>query len=360
MREGRATGAGQGTGPVLGLLVPCRNEGAVIARRLANLARQAWPDARAPHRVLVVDDGSEDGTADRARAALDAMPLPSQVRSEVVANARRPGKGGAIETGLAILEDHVDLVVLTDADVVCDDQALLALARAFARDPRLVLACGAQRFVAELPADGAARRADGSLPPDVGTAYDRVSAWVRRRESARGRLFSVHGQLLAWRAELRLAPRRALAADDLELMLAARERVPDGRIELVPSALFLEQRTFPGPDARAQALRRARAYVQLVREHPGPAGGASSRIQWALYRRLPLAFPWFVAGVCGSFVLASLLAAWPWNLVAAAVLALALVSAPGRRALDLALTIRRAARAEGRERLSDRWEMARR
>ena len=239
----------RGPGPVLGVLVPCRNEGAVIARRLANLARQEWPAARAPHRVLVVDDGSEDGTGERARAALDAAPFPPQVRAEVVANARRPGKGGAIETGLELLGEHVDLVVLTDADVVCDARALLALAEAFARDPRLVLACGAQRFVAELPGSGEARGADGSLPPDVGTAYDRISAWVRRRESARGRLFSVHGQLLAWRAELRLAPRRALAADDLELMLAARERAPAGRIELVPSALFLEQRTLPGRPA---------------------------------------------------------------------------------------------------------------
>lgn len=360
MPEAPGARAEHGTGPVLGVLVPCRNEGAVIARRLANLALQEWPTARAPHRVVVVDDGSEDGSAERARAALRARPMPPGVRAEVFANTRRPGKGGAIETGLASLEEGVDLVVLTDADVVCDRRALLALAQAFARDPRLVLACGAQRFVAELPADGSPRLPDGSLPPNVGTAYDRLSAWVRRRESARGRLFSVHGQLLAWRAELRLAPRRALAADDLELMLAARERAPAGRIELVPGALFLERRTAPGPDARGQALRRARAYVQLVREHPGPGGDRASRVQWALYRRVPLAFPWLVALAAGGLVLLALLAPGPGSLVGAATLVLALALPQGRRLFALALTIQRAAWAEGRGRLSDRWEMARR
>ena len=55
--------------PTLGVVVPCRNERAVIARKLLNLALLRWPETDGrPHRIVVVDDGSEDGTAGVAGA----------------------------------------------------------------------------------------------------------------------------------------------------------------------------------------------------------------------------------------------------------------------------------------------------
>ena len=240
----------------LGVLIPCRNEEALIERKLANLARCAGIEEA---RVVVVDDGSEDGTAQKARAA----------GARVVQNRERPGKPGALRTGIAALAG-CELLVLTDADVLLEERALAELAAAFEREPGLAMACGAQRFTR-----GA-------------TAYDRWTARVRALESRFGALFSVHGQLLAWRASLGLVPTLGFAADDLDLMLQARRQ---GRVRLVRTAVFLEEKCAPGPRAEEQALRRARAYVQFVRAHERPLPGLAGALQWQFYRRAPFCWP---------------------------------------------------------------------
>jgi glycosyltransferase involved in cell wall biosynthesis len=333
----------------------------VIERKLANLAQVDWPRAPRPHRIVVVDDGSGDDTAARARALAPRLEAGA-VRLEVRANDVRPGKSGAMEAGLRALRGTVDLVVLTDADVVLEPQALVALARAFAADPGLGMACAAQRFVRDLAADGSARGADGGEPRAAPGWYDRVTAGVRRLESRAGRLFSVHGQLLAWRAALGLTPTPGHAADDLDLMLQA--RLAGGDLRLVREARFLEVKTPAGARGDAQALRRARAYVQFLR-HPrldelaarGPRG---ERLQVWAYRHLPTAAPWLVPAVLGAGVLlAALLLPRP---VALGVLLVALgvaLGGPGRRLLALLAVIRAADRCEAGATLSDRWETPR-
>ncbi|HVS19047.1 MAG TPA: glycosyltransferase, partial [Planctomycetota bacterium] len=212
------------TGVALGVIVPCRDEAAVIARKLANLALARWPEAARQHRLVVVDDGSLDDGPAIAREACARLFDPRSVRAEVVANTVRPGKAGAILTGLRELAQGgaPDLVVLTDADVVAEPEALRDLALAFERDPGLGLACAAQRFVEDLAADGTCRAADLGEPRAAGGLYDAWTARVRALESRVGALFSVHGQLCAWRTSLGLAPGEGIAADDLDLMLQAR------------------------------------------------------------------------------------------------------------------------------------------
>src|SRR5947207_9652938 len=57
--------------------------------------------------VLVVDDGSHDKTAERAREA----------GAQVVVHEQNRGKGETIKTGLRhVLERDVDLVIILDAD----------------------------------------------------------------------------------------------------------------------------------------------------------------------------------------------------------------------------------------------------
>ncbi|MBI5434262.1 MAG: glycosyltransferase [Planctomycetes bacterium] len=367
-------------GPVLGMLVPCRDEARVIERKLANLARVDWPRAERPHRVVVVDDGSQDGTAAVAERAIARFFLGrSDVEVRVVANTGAPGKASAIARGLAELGSDPELVVLTDADVILERAALVELADAFRREPRLGMACGAQRFVRELGDDGDAH---ASLADDSGL-YDRWTAAVRRFESRSGRLFSVHGQMLAWRRALALAPTPGLAADDIELRMQARAR--GARIELVAAARFVEVKAPEGEGRRDQELRRARAYVQCV-ESPHVArlaarGGALDRLHFACYRRVPLLAPWVVLAALVVAPLAALAVAatrpggasagaeWAipeWAGAAtlgAAVLGLELllaISPLGRRLARLFAVIVRATRAERREPLSGTWRTARR
>ena len=331
------------------VLVPCHNEQAVVERKLQNLAAAGWP-AGGEHRVVVIDDGSTDGTAARAEEAIGRH-FTGPVRASVVPGDAQPGKSGAIAHGLSERADQ-DLIVLTDADVLLAPDALVELAAAFDRDPRLGMASGAQDFVDDV---------EGEHSPAMGL-YDRVTAWVRSVESRGGRLVSVHGQLLAWRADLGLAPTPGMAADDLDLMLQARAQ--GARIERVAAARFLEARPHDPEQRGAQALRRARAYVQFL-EHARIAelssrGGPLGRLQGWAYRTLPTAAPRLIP------LLAALLVAFTgWALGARAgsgalliLLALA-VSPVGRRLIALLRVIAAARRREASGGMTDRWETAR-
>lgn len=92
--------------PSLSVVIPAFNE----ARRLpATLARvHAFLDARGgSYQVLVVDDGSSDGTAEVARAGPGAV--------EVLRHAENRGKGHAVRAGMLFARGERRL--MTDADL---------------------------------------------------------------------------------------------------------------------------------------------------------------------------------------------------------------------------------------------------
>jgi hypothetical protein len=140
-------------------------------------------------------------------------------------------------------------------------------------------------------------------------------------------------------------------------MLQARRA--GGRVRLVADARFLERKTPPGAARDGQALRRARAYFQVMaRAEAGPGG--LDRAQLALYRALPAAAPWVAVLVAAGVPLA----AWRLGGVragagAAALIALLLAAPVGRRLGWLLGVIARAWWRERQEPISDRWEMER-
>ncbi len=347
----------------MGVLVPCRNEAAVMERKLANLAGLNWPLSERPHRVVVVDDGSDDATCAKYEGfcARDPRLAEAGVDTLLVSNTKRPGKAGAIAAGLEALASSVDLIVLTDADVCLSKDALVEMQLAFHASPALGMASGAQVFVDRLAADGVCPDMDASTAAGGGR-YDHWTARARGFESLFGRLFSVHGQLLGWRTELELRPSAGLAADDLDLMLQVRKR--GLRVERVEQALFFEVKADAGTVRTGQALRRARAFIQLVQHHDGesaPLGrGVMNRMQWMAYRRLPIAAPWLALAM--SILLPFLGAALAGPNLAAAILILILVlwfSKPGRDLYTLMAVIAKAVQAERAGSLPDRWEMER-
>lgn len=340
----------------LGLVIPCRNEASVIARKLRNLRRLDWPQASREHRVVVVDDNSDDATLRTAREEIAQLNFPKTVRVEVVVNDVQPGKPGAVRTGLTLLGESVDCCGLTDADVLLGPAAVRVALSAFESEPSLAMACGAQCFVEALPDDECFEGLSSA-----GDAYDRATAWWRSAESKQGALFSVHGQFLVWRAELSIVPQLGLAADDLDLMLQVRGKRPRGETRLLPEAVFYERKTVSSEASEAQALRRARAYVQVVRTHSIPTDQSLARkLQWLAYRRLPLAAP---VATLAFMVVTLILAAAAWGLsgLGASVLLLALLvsSSLGRTWLRMMRFIWKAMRLESRGRLPERWEMER-
>ena len=104
--------------PQVAIVVPARNEADSIARSITSLLSQDYPALS----IVLVDDDSDDGTADIARSA--AAALGAQERLTVVNSGALPprwtGKLWAVKQGIAAAEEKFapKYLMLTDADIV--------------------------------------------------------------------------------------------------------------------------------------------------------------------------------------------------------------------------------------------------
>ncbi len=133
MRDARDSQPALGEPPWITVLVPAADEAAVIATVVADLLAQDYADAGGRRfDVLILDDGSSDGTGDLARAA--AAPEPETV----TVYRREPGTGprtkGAV---LAWAQPRVrgEVVAVIDADAHLPESFLSRAMTAWSRDP---------------------------------------------------------------------------------------------------------------------------------------------------------------------------------------------------------------------------------
>ncbi len=137
-----ATPPAAGAGPALGILVPARNEAAVLAATLDPLLAQL----HAGDLLLMVDDGSTDST----RALLAAVYGVSLQGHGLAQSSRYPGlrvlfkpnSGKADSLNLGWQRLHTPVIVTVDADTRVADGALEGFRAAFAQQPQLAAACG--------------------------------------------------------------------------------------------------------------------------------------------------------------------------------------------------------------------------
>lgn len=114
--------------PAVAVVIPARDEVDVLADSLPALLAQDYPG---PARVILVDDGSTDGTGELARrlgAAPDAR-LPARVTTPGEPPAGWTGKLWAVAHGVDTAGD-VDYLLITDADIVHGPGSLTALVAA--------------------------------------------------------------------------------------------------------------------------------------------------------------------------------------------------------------------------------------
>ncbi len=99
--------------PIVSIIVPVFNEAGTVTAVIERLLTIEFP---APREIIVVNDGSTDGT----RAALDGMRPNSAV--QIVHVERNRGKGYAVRQGFALARGSV--VAIQDADLELDPAQL--------------------------------------------------------------------------------------------------------------------------------------------------------------------------------------------------------------------------------------------
>lgn len=135
VRGGPSEHAKKICGPLPSVLavIPARDEAVVVGKAVASLANQRYGGR---FHIVLVDDGSSDGTAEAARASAEpglltvvaARPLP----------AGWTGKLWAIAEGIRQAPFEPDFLLLTDADIVHSPENLTTLAARMAEGNDLV------------------------------------------------------------------------------------------------------------------------------------------------------------------------------------------------------------------------------
>jgi biofilm PGA synthesis N-glycosyltransferase PgaC len=230
---------GEGT-PTMAFIIPACNEADVIEAKVRESLSLDYPSDRL--RIIVVTDGSDDGTAD----IVSRIPGIRHLHEP----ARR-GKAAAMNRALSHARE-VDLICFSDANTMVAANALLLMARWF-RDPTVGAVSGEKRV----------RRETGS-PVSGESAYWRYESFMKGLDAelhsavgAAGELFCVRGSLLAPIPEDTLL-------DDLHVSLQV--CLSGYRIAYEPSAVAEESPSRTYPDELQRKIRiAAGAFQSLVR-----------------------------------------------------------------------------------------------
>ncbi len=116
------------------VIIAAHNEVASVPDLIAALAEQDYPDAHI--RILLVDDRSDDGTAETAKRCSGTLPIEI-VRIDTVPEGMSPKKHALHE---AIMQTETDILLFTDADCRPGNGWISGMHRVFASGAEVVIA----------------------------------------------------------------------------------------------------------------------------------------------------------------------------------------------------------------------------
>src|SRR5580765_1172 len=187
--------------PGISLIAPAYN----MAPTIVASARALLSADYDPLEVLIVDDGSEDGTTAALDAAFDLIELPVGDRMKIPTRTvggyyvsrsdprlrvlwkENGGRSDAVNAGLNL--SHKELVAIVDADTLLERDALKRIVEVFAADPENVVAAG-----------GSVRVANGARIEQNAVAVPHVARGGTEASQTGEYLRSFLGARIAWSA----------------------------------------------------------------------------------------------------------------------------------------------------------------
>ena len=187
--------------PGISLIAPAYNMAPVIAASARALLAADYD----PLEIVIVDDGSEDGTTEALDAAFDLVELPIGDRMKIptqpvlgyyvsrsdhrlrVLRKENGGRSDAVNAGLNVA--HNELVAIVDADTLLERDALRRIVEVFAADPENVVAVG-----------GSIRVANGAVIEENAVTVPHVARGGWEASQTGEYLRSFFGSRIAWSA----------------------------------------------------------------------------------------------------------------------------------------------------------------
>lgn len=278
--------------PRVSVLIAAHNEEAVIEDKVLNTLGLDYPRDRLE--ILILSDGSTDGTVERVQALLrrrgreeDGAPEPVTR----VLDLPRAGKARTLNAGARA--SRSEILVFTDANIALAPDALRKLVANFA-DPEVGGVCGDKRY-GEAPGSSTAR-GEG--------LYWRYDRWVKRLESRVGSVFASDGALHAVRRELYRPIQNPASADDMAISM--RVVLQGARLVYEPVAVAVEA---PPTDAGEEFRRKIRVTNHSMRAllDLGPALVTSGfySVQLLSHKLVRHLSPLFLAGLLAGSAVAA-------------------------------------------------------
>ncbi|HEU5321870.1 MAG TPA: glycosyltransferase, partial [Methylomirabilota bacterium] len=248
----------RGARPFLSVIIAAHNEADCITAKLRSTLAQDYPPDRLE--VVVVSDGSTDGTDARVTACRDG-------RVRLVRQEPRAGKSLALNRGVEVARGSV--LVFTDANALFAPGALARLAAPFA-DPRVGLVSGQGLYAGAAGGDARA----------VASGYVRYEQMVKGGESRHGFLASADGAIYALRRSLY----RDLEASEVNDLLHPIEAALSGALSrFAADACTVEPPSASGgQEFRRHARIIAQGALLLRRQLPRVLAARRWRILWQL------------------------------------------------------------------------------
>lgn len=277
--------------PGISLVVPAYEERPVIVTSVGALLACDY----SPLEVVVVDDGSRDGTTDALQKAFDLVRLPVGDRFQLatepidelyvsradprlrVVRKQNGGRSDAVNAGINVARQ--DLVAIVDADSLLDRDALTRIVESFSADPDRIIAVGGTIRIANGTTieNGVVSKA---RVPLRGTEATQVGEYLRAFFAARiawadmNGLLIVSGAFGVFRRDLVHAVgglSKATMGEDMELTMRLHEQLrrqrPDLRIAFCADANSWTEAPTGMRPLRTQRIRWHTGLLDNLRLH---------------------------------------------------------------------------------------------